>query len=276
MISDEHKLMLAEARGLAESFASALPDRIQAGATSRTTMLPYKALAVRELLLHQVSALATAAVELFDSERTVPAVVLTRAVVEAVAVCYALHDRVERFLVDRSMKDLDAFLVRSLVGARNNSEMPTATNILKFIDQATKTIPQFRSVYDNLCEYTHPNWAGTMDSFGEVDKESLDLNLKLGPNTRTLAFASGVSALSGSLMLFHYYYVSFRQPSTIAIFFGRQAVGEQRGVDPMCCWEVWVLTGDRDFPSGGCCLSGRERTSKALGTFHRQADQRAD
>jgi len=204
MISDEHKLMLEEARGLAEAFASALPERIQAAATSRTSMLPYKALAVRELLLHRVSALATAAVELFDSERTVPAVVLTRAVVEAVAVCYALHDRVERFLVDRSMKDLDDFLVRSLVGARNYSEMPTATNVMTFINQATKTIPQFRSVYDNLCEYTHPNWAGTMGSFGEVDKESLDL--KLGPNTRTLAFASGVSALSGSLMLFHYYY----------------------------------------------------------------------
>lgn len=196
--------MLEEARGLAGVFASTLPERIQAAATSQNSMLPYKALAVRELLLHRVSALATAAVELFYSERTIPAVVLTRAVVEAVAVCYALHEHVERFLVDRSANNLDDFLVRSLVGARNNPEMPTATNILKFIDQAEKTLPQFRSVYDNLCEYTHPNWAGMMGSFGAVDRDTLDL--KLGPNPRTSAFAIGVSALSGSLMTFHHYY----------------------------------------------------------------------
>ena len=68
----------------------------------------------------------------------------------------------------------------------------------------SKSIDGVRSTYDALCESTHPNWAGTMGTFGEIDKERFEL--KLGSSGRGSGFGVGVSALSGGLMSFEHYY----------------------------------------------------------------------
>jgi hypothetical protein len=195
---------LQEVRQLADIIASSLPDRIQIAALSLKSKLPFKAISLRELLLHRVSALATPAVELFERDQIIPAVVLTRSIVETFALFYALHERLVRFLAAKNSADLDDFLMRSLVGARNRPEMPSSINVLTLIDRVEKIIPGFRSVYDSLCEYTHPNWAGTLGAFGEIDQEAFEL--KLGLNERTPAWKTGVAALSGALMAFRHYY----------------------------------------------------------------------
>ncbi len=89
------------------------------------------------------------------------------------------------------------------MGSRNNPELPFATNILSLIDQMDKAIAGVRSTYDSLCECTHPNWAGVMGSFGEIDREAFEL--KLGPRAKT-GYGIGVNALSGALMTFEHYY----------------------------------------------------------------------
>lgn len=66
------------------------------------------------------------------------------------------------------------------------------------------TKPFLASVYDGLCEYVHPNWAGTFGAFGQVDKENFEL--KLGPAERSSAYTAGLAALSGSLLIFERYY----------------------------------------------------------------------
>ncbi len=200
----EYTLTLQEARQLADAAASSLPDRIQIAALTRKSKLPFKVLSLREVLLHRISALATSAVDHFERNQDVPAVVLTRAVVETVAVTYALHERISRFLEAKNTSDLDGFLMRALLGRRNQPEKPSATNVLTLVDRVDKTFPGFRSMYDDLCEYTHPNWAGTLGSFGKIDKEALEL--KLGPNKRSAAGTTGVATLSGALAIFHHYY----------------------------------------------------------------------
>lgn len=195
---------LKEARQLADLIASSLPERIQIAALSMESKLPFKALTLKELLLHRVSVLATSAVELFEQERAIPAVVLTRSIVETLAVLYALHERLISFLKTKNISDLDNFLMQSLMGARNQPDLPNPINILTLIDRVEKTVPGFRSVYDNLCEYTHPNWAGTFGAFGKIDK--LNFEICLGPSRRTNAWETGVFALSGALMSFYHYY----------------------------------------------------------------------
>ncbi len=194
--------LLHEARQLTESISSSLLDRIQIAALTLESKLPFKALSIRELLLHRVSSLATAAVDLFERDQVIPAVVLTRAIVETVSVLYCLHERLKRFLDDKNSAELDKFLMSCLVGSRNVPDHPSAVNVLTSVDHVVRTIPEFRSVYDRLCEYAHPNWAGTLGAFGEIDHEQFEL--KLGH--RTDALTMGVSALSGTLMIFHHYY----------------------------------------------------------------------
>ena len=116
---------------------------------------------------------------------------------------FALHERTSQFLRDKDVQRFDNFLMTTLMGSRNNPDLPLATNILSLVDRMDKSIAGVRSTYDSLCECTHPNWAGTMGSFGEIDRRAFEL--KLGPRSKT-GFGVGVSALSGALMTFEHYY----------------------------------------------------------------------
>lgn len=207
-MATEDAEMLKEAKDYAAKLAAALPKRIQAAALTRRCKLPFKALAIRELLLHRTAALAKAAVALFEKGAVIPAVILTRSIVETLAVLFEFHERLQHFLKEET-KDhhaLDEFLMRCLMGSRNHRDtnMPTATNILTLIDRVEKTAPGFRSVYDSLCEYAHPNWAGTFGAFGNAVSETTEL--ELGPQTRIPAYSAGLSTLSGSLIAFEHYY----------------------------------------------------------------------
>jgi hypothetical protein len=198
--------VLKEVRDLAKNIAGSLPDNIQAASLTVKSKLPFKALSLRELLIHRMAALCIPTVQLFETKHIIPAVILTRAIVETVAVLFVLHERLNRFLKekDKDVESLDEFFMKSLVGSKVDQEMPTPSNILNMIDRVEKTFPGYRSVYDILCEYVHPNWAGLFGSFGDIIKEKVEL--KLGPNERTKAYSSGLNVLSTSLMVFSNYY----------------------------------------------------------------------
>ncbi|HEX9592287.1 MAG TPA: hypothetical protein VGB12_02890 [bacterium] len=204
--TDSSAKHLAEAQDYSDRLNASLPDRIQIAALTLKSKLPFKAVSIRELLIHRMAALASAAVDLFKQKRAIPAVILTRAIVETAAVMLIFHERLGRFLDDKS-KDISAFddfLMRCLLGARNNPDMPTPTNILTLVDRVEQRLPGFRGVYDGLCECAHPNWAGTFGAYGQIDKENFEL--KLGPAERSTAYTVGLAALSGTLLLFEHYY----------------------------------------------------------------------
>jgi hypothetical protein len=201
---EENDSTLQEARQLAESLASSLPRLIRGDASTEKSKLPFKAQLLSGLLIHRISPLAEAAVDLFERDQVIPAVVLTRAGLETVAVLYSLHDRLERFFEDKDVGKLNEFLTCSLCGSRNNADLPNAKNVVTFVERTAKAIPEFLATYKILSEFTHPNWAGTLGSFGEIDKENCEV--RLGPTGRTRAWEIGVSALSGVLMFFRHYY----------------------------------------------------------------------
>ena len=200
--ADRDARHLAEAQEFSERLSASLPDRIQAVDLTLKSKLPFKALCIRELLLHRMAALSSAAVDLFKRRRTIPAVILTRAIVETFAMMFTFRERLDRFLKGKTKNigAFDDFLMRCLLGAKNNPEMLTSTNILTAVDRVERTRPGFRNVYDVLCEYVHPNWAGTLGAFGQIDKEKFEI--KLGPAERSPAYTTGLAALSGSLMIF--------------------------------------------------------------------------
>lgn len=85
--ADKDAQRLREAREYSERFTASLPQHINAATLTVKSKLPFKALSIRELLLHRMAALSTAAVDLFSHKRVIPAVILTRAVVETLAGC---------------------------------------------------------------------------------------------------------------------------------------------------------------------------------------------
>lgn len=82
---------LVEARQLADLIANCLPEKIEASGLTLKSKIPFKVVSLRELLIHRISALATPAVELYENSQYLGGVVLTRAVMETVALAYSLH-----------------------------------------------------------------------------------------------------------------------------------------------------------------------------------------
>lgn len=141
--TDSNAQHLAEAQDFSDRLNASLPDRIQIAALTLKSKLPFKALSIRELLIHRIAALASAAVDLFRQKRAIPAVILTRAIVETAAVMFIFHERMGRFLSDKN-KDiaaLDDFLMRCLLGSRNNPDMPTPQTSLRLWIALSKDFP---------------------------------------------------------------------------------------------------------------------------------------
>jgi hypothetical protein len=203
MSEQEADGLLGQARALSEQLNESLPSIVRAAGLTSRSKLPFKAVLTRELLLHRTAALSRAAVDHFLDGEPVPAIILTRAIIENAAVLFGLISAIEKFLRSPDLareKRLDDFLMKALMGARWEDHPVKAEQILNLIDDTDKAIPGFRNMYDMLSEFAHPNWSGLHGSFGEYDQQKLELVLGLRNPVR--ARVIGCSALANALDVF--------------------------------------------------------------------------
>ena len=66
------------ARAVTDAIANSLPDQVNPATLTLKSKLPFKVLSLRELLIHRVSALAVATVDLQDRSNHLAAAILTR------------------------------------------------------------------------------------------------------------------------------------------------------------------------------------------------------
>ena len=201
-LSDPERLALA--KRMASEIRDALPKSIHAGEFTLKSKLPYKASSFREVLIHRASDLADVAIDLYESNRLVPAFVLTRAVIETTAVLFWLHKKAERFVETHDEKAFDEFLMKGLMGSKDGTTNHESHNVLTAVDHLDKEFPGLRDMYNSLCEFTHPNWSGAMGAYSELEKEKYVLHL--GKEHRPPALALGLAPLIGALSMFAHYY----------------------------------------------------------------------
>ena len=192
------------AKLLAQAIALSLPKRVDASSLTLQSKLPFKALSVRETLIHRVSALASPAVALFEANNLLAGIVLTRAVFETVAVLFSLRREVDAFLKHETIETLDDFLMACLVGSRWPDAKTQARNVLTMIDHLDKQFQGYRATNDSLCEYAHPNWSGALGSFGTIDRQEHVLHL--AQESRESVQIIGETSLAMSLNLFQHEY----------------------------------------------------------------------
>lgn len=192
------------AKLLAQAIALSLPQKVDAAGLTLQSRLPFKATSVRETLIHRVSALASPAVALLEAGNLVAAIVLTRAVLETVAVVFSLRREVDAFLENGKVERLDDFLMACLVGSRWPDAETQARSVLTMIDHLDKQFEGYRATFDSLCEYAHPNWSGVLGSFGSIDRENHVLHLT--QRGRDSIRAIGATSLAMSLNLFQHEY----------------------------------------------------------------------
>lgn len=201
--------LLEKARLYVKALRMGLVSRTDPAQVSVIAKIPYKALEIREALLYRATDLADAACILFEKNNLVSAACISRAFQETLAVLFYVNREVKKAIKDKDVEHLDESLVKTLMGAKNNPDMPDPINILTMIDKVDKEIPKFRAVYDNLSELSHPNWAGTIGIYTKINKEKVwtdfGRNIKIGDATRN----QGIISLHAGLELIVHIYDEF-------------------------------------------------------------------
>lgn len=198
------KEQLAIAKDAADSIRTSLPVELYAGSYTLKSKLPFKVASFREVLLHRSSDLADMAIELHERSELIPAFVLTRGVAETAAMMYWLHKRTGEFLISRDSDEYDQFLMKGMLGSRDGTTRHESHNVLTALDHLDGKFQGFRSAYNALCEFTHPNWSGVMGAYSMLDTEAH--TLRLGKGHRKPPEAFGLKPLIASLAVIQNYY----------------------------------------------------------------------
>jgi len=167
---------LTYAETLAANIRSSLIKRVEPTTPSK---LPFKADSLRNILLYRVSELADDSCKLFRLERHVSASILTRSIIETAALLFLLNKKIKYTIDYDNITDIDAFLIKALLGSRNKLDdlMPVAINVLTTIDHTDAHYEGFKDAFEYLCEFSHPNWAGSLGSYGNIDLNVPGLDL---------------------------------------------------------------------------------------------------
>ena len=211
--------LMNEVRGQLELLESVLPRHVDAMAVSPTTKVPFKALLYREVLIWRMAELSHGALENFENDKNVSAIILTRAAVETSAALWYLRTKLAGTVQAGTAGDIDDYLMRLNMGSKIDPALRPAVNVLTFVDCVDRDIVGFRHQYDVLSEFAHPNWAGTALLYSKSNPVNLrtdfGTNIRGGDNTKDI----GVLNLSVALTMFerNYNSISDLMPAFIAL-----------------------------------------------------------
>lgn len=199
-------LALEAAREMAAILAKSLPTKVEAATLTSNSKLPFKVLSLRELLIHRVSALSAAAVSLYESNNNLAGIILTRSVIETVAIAYAVEHNLNKFFHTEDVQAFDKYLMKLLIASGAPDALHPAMDITGLVNSLNKKVSGVKDAYNALSEYVHPNWSGLLGTFGKIDSANHTLNL--GMSEKSAARGSGVNALAGVILEFHRVYTA--------------------------------------------------------------------
>ena len=146
--------------------------------------------------------LARCALGHFGKGELASAILLTRAAIETSAAVWYLHKKLSASVESGTVGDIDEYLMKLLMGSKNDPAMPDPVNVLTFVDYVDKEVVGFRSQYDSLSEFAHPNWAGTSFLYANPDPANgwtdFGVNVRLSEGPRN----GGIANLSVALLVF--------------------------------------------------------------------------
>jgi len=191
---------IARIKELLSLFDGRISPTVDKENTSPISKVPYKLLCLRALYQIRICDLGHASHLLYTKKAYIPAFVLTRAVMETVAMFYVCFSKVSASVRGNNVDDIDDFLMQALLGTRDGTGSVKHYNALTAVQHVGKKNKAFEELYLGLCEFAHPNWGGVSLAYGEqIDEAHMVIK-----TTRDSSFADtiGMKPLMASLMLF--------------------------------------------------------------------------
>ena len=93
--------------------------------------------------------------------------------------------------------------MKTTMGSRDKSTPHEPYNILTAVDKVDKEFDGLRQMYDCLSEFAHPNWSGTLGTYGRFDREN---HVLLFDQRRATKAILGLAPFVGALSIFIDYY----------------------------------------------------------------------
>ncbi len=217
----DEKSYISEIQLLMEELSSSLPAKLHAASLSFNSKIPFNAFSLREVLIHRIEDIGKAAFEQVVSKRIVPAVILSRAMMETTASIFMLHKKTMQFLENKDENLFHEYLMRSTFGGKDGHSPRISYNIMTAIDHINKDIPKFKTQYELCCEFTHPNWCGVHGSYSQLDMENHSVDF--GSSVARIPLKEALRPILLSLILFkEYYNNSGTLLSKLNDFYGKQ------------------------------------------------------
>jgi len=154
-----------------------LPEKVSPGEVSRISKTTLKAHVARAVLLHRADELTKTALDLYRQRKLVSCLVIVRAAFETAALLYYVFKKLRDAIQTKKVDNIDETLMKVLFGQKRNGTEVQAINIPTSIDHLDKETridgnSCVRYLYDELCEFTHPNWNGTAGYYAHMDADS--------------------------------------------------------------------------------------------------------
>lgn len=195
---------LARIKDFLSLFDKRIATSVDKENTSQISKVPYKLLCLRALYQIRICDLGQASHLLYTKKAYLPAFLLTRAVMETVAMFYVCFSKVSAAVKKTDIDDIDDFLMKALLGTRDGTGSVKHYNALTAVQHVGKRNKAFEELYVGLCEFAHPNWGGVLLAYGE----QIDEGHMVIKTIRDASFADtiGMKPLMASLMLFEEIY----------------------------------------------------------------------
>ncbi|RLA81800.1 MAG: hypothetical protein DRG78_08665 [Epsilonproteobacteria bacterium] len=132
-----------------------------------------KYMLARAGLLHRALELAISADNSIENKQVVSSSLLIRALFETVSVFGYMYYKMINFNKIKDIKEFDTSITNILYGTRDGTTDYVSVNILSMINKIDKEYPNYRSTYDRLSEYSHPNFTGASLLYGSPQKDAI-------------------------------------------------------------------------------------------------------
>lgn len=182
---------ISEAKKLLEALKGRCVSSMSNKEYSRLSKLPYKVMTFVNSMNWRMKECAEAAILLFESDLTHPALMLVRSAMENAAIIIKLADVVQSVVERKEVViDDDDQLMQLLFGNNYSKDDPykepdderlKAQRIGKHVKRADELYPGFKKFYGVLCEFVHPNSDGVGQSYSllHVEEHTTDFGPRL-------------------------------------------------------------------------------------------------
>lgn len=135
-------------------------------------------------LTFRTVALAEGVCSLWNSENGLAAVILGRSLVETAGMAWSFWDDLKNATATGRLKNIDDVAMSYTFSTRwpkFAEGIPPTPSIMNLIDRLDRTLfrdkkaKHVRKVYDDLSEFAHPNWIGTVGFFGDLDTQKYEM-----------------------------------------------------------------------------------------------------